>query len=76
LAVPVRLGIIPAAVETIRTRMPNGPEKYLARFGFVPNEKDDTPGEIPPGYVNLTELKLKVYDAWKKEKALEEKESN
>lgn len=57
----------------LKQKLANDLEKYIAKFGFVPNEKNDTLGEIPPGYVNLTELKLKAYDAWKKEKRQEEK---
>ena len=51
----------------------NLPEQLLlclqvCRFGFIPSEKVESTQEISPGYINLTELKMQVFEAFEEEK--------
>jgi transcriptional antiterminator len=58
----------------LKQKLTNDLEKFIARFGYIPNEKVEHSTDIPQGYVNLTELKMKAFDALEEEKRLKENE--
>ena len=52
----------------VRRRIVQDFERFIARFGFVPSEKDDREPIIPHGYVNMTEILMNARKALDEEK--------